>query len=107
MLRERIEHTLTIDVISHLLLTSFILSRSWVWLIHNPYDNISEIPVQSTLIKLSEKTTLHVIGWTPVHRHFFLLDSVCNKKYRVLICFVLLPLDALPLFSISIVLLLS
>ena len=80
MLCARLGHTLTISGIAYLLLTSFRLSKSWVLLLYNPHDHVSELPVQSTLIRLSEKFTRHVIGWAPVHRHFFLLDSVCNKK---------------------------
>ena len=107
MLIARIGHNRTIACISQLILTSFRFSRSWVWLLYNPHDNVSELPVWSTLIRLSKKTSHHGIGWTPVHQHFFLLDYVCNKKYRMWMCFFLLPLDALPFFSRSISLLLS
>ena len=80
MLHARLGYTLTISGIAHIFITSFILSRSWVWLLYRLHDHVSELPVHSTLIRLSEKITHHVTGWTLVHRHFFLLDSVCNKK---------------------------
>ena len=107
MLRARLVHTLTIPGLDHLLLTSFRLSSSLVWLLYNLHDHVSELTVQSTLIWLLKKPpVMSSVGNQSTDIYFFWILSV-TKKYRMLMCFVLLPLDALPFFSRSTALLLS
>ena len=80
MLRARLGHTLTIAGIAHLLLTSFRLSRSWVWLLYNPRDDVSELPVYSTLIRLSEKPpVMSLVGHQSTNTSFFWIPSETKK----------------------------
>ena len=77
--------------------------RMW----HHPHDQIPEPFEQSSLQGLGEEIARHQIGGEPPDVHVSFLNSIGNKKYLMLMCFVHLPLDALPFRSRSIALLLS